>query len=341
MPATRLFPSAAVLFAVLCAEAASAAPRVEIEVLARPSVNAATASQKWMKTLADLGFSNVQFRPAQAGDQIDVQGGAGGTIHVTAQLDERGMLVTPGGQFAISDSAKLRKWLADLQSGGVEGIGQPRTAFGFTREQLDQARQSLAAPVGFATKGLPAAKALEQIRTGLKSKVTVDPAIERAIAADESVRDELEGVASGTALAAIARPAGGALVPRFVNGNLELQITAAKEGIQSWPIGWPPGEKDEGKIIPPLFEFIKVEIDNTPANEVLAAIQGRLKTPFLYDHNNMARDRIDLAKKVKVPAGKTFYKKILDQVLFQAGLKCEVRLDDAGKPLVWITTLKP
>ena len=151
----------------------------------------------------------------------------------------------------------------------------------------------------------------------------------------------LEGVASGTALAAIARPAGGALVPRFVDGNLELQLTAAKEGIQSWPIGWPPGEKDEGKIIPPLFEFIKVEIDNTPAEEALAAIQARLKTPFLYDHNNMARDRIDLAKKVKVPAGKTFYKKILDQVLFQAGLKCEVRLDDAGKPLVWITTLKP
>ena len=49
------------------------------------------------------------------------------------------MLVTPGGQFAISDSAKLKKWLADLQAGGVEGVGQPRTVFGFTHEQLDQA----------------------------------------------------------------------------------------------------------------------------------------------------------------------------------------------------------
>ncbi len=121
----------------------------------------------------------MQFRPAQAGDRIDVQAGLRGTIHVTAQLDDRGSLVTPGGQFALSDSAKLKKWVADLQGGGVEGIGQPRTVFGFTREQLDQARQSLAAPVGFATKGVAAAKALDQIRAGLKVKVTVDPAIER------------------------------------------------------------------------------------------------------------------------------------------------------------------
>jgi hypothetical protein len=319
----------------------AAQSRVEIEVLTRPSLNAATASQKWMKSLADLGFGNVQFRPAQAGDRIDVQGADGGIVRVTAQLDEHGILVTPGGQFAISDSAKLKKWLADLQTGGVEGIGQSRTAFGFTRNQLDQARQSLAAPVGFATKGMSAAKALEQICAGLKAKVTVEPAIERAIAADEPVRDELEDVASGTALAAIVRPAGGVLIPHYADGNLELQLTATKEVGDSWPIGWPPGEKDEGKIIPALFEFIKVEIVDTPAKEAIDAIQVRLKTPFLYDYNNMARNRIDLAKKVKMPAGKTFYKKILDHVLFQAGLKCEIRLDDAGKPIVWVTTQKP
>ena len=321
--------------------AVGAPPRVEIEVLTKPGLNSATASQKWIKLLTDAGFSDVQFRPEQTGDRIDVQGGAAGTIHVTAELDDRGSLVTTGGQFAFSDSAKLKKWVADLQGGGVEGIGQPRTVFGFTRKQLDEARQSLAAPVRFATKGVAAAKAAEQIRAGLKVKFTLDPAIEKALAADDPVRDELEGVASGTALVAIARPVSGVLVPRLVDGNLELQLTTAKEGEQTWPIGWPPSEKDEGKVIPPLFEFINVEIDNTPAEEALSAIQSRLKTPFLYDHNNMTRDRIDLSKKVKVPAGKTFFRKILDKVAFQAGLKCEVRLDDSGKPIIWVTTQKP
>src|SRR5262245_12509945 len=108
---------------------AKAAPRVEIEVLTKPGLNATTSSQQWMKTLANAGFSNAQFRPVQAGDRIEVQAtgsGAAATIHVTAQLDEHGMLITPGGQFAVSDSAKLKKWVEDLQSGGAEGVGQPR-----------------------------------------------------------------------------------------------------------------------------------------------------------------------------------------------------------------------
>lgn len=342
----RLFPLAVLMLALLetAGPAGAAQPRVEIEVLSKPGLNAATASQKWVKLLGDLGFRDVQFRPAQTGDRIDIQAvgsGAAAVIHVTAELDGHGALITPGGQFTLSDSAKLKKWLADLQAGGVEAVGQPKTVFGFTPKQLDQARQSLSTPVAFATKGLPASQAIDQIRAGLKVKLTIDPAMQRALAADDPVRDELQGVASGTALAAIARPAGGVLVPRFVENTLELHLAAWQEGAQSWPIGWPPGEKDEGKIIPALFEFIHVEIDDTPAEEALSAIQGRLNTPFLFDHNNMTRDRINLAKKVKLPAAKTFYKKILDQVLFQAGLKCEVRLDDAGKPVIWMTTLKP
>jgi hypothetical protein len=31
----------------------------------------------------------------------------------------------------------------------------------------------------------------------------------------------------------------------------------------------------------------------------------------------------------------------LRKLLFQAGLKFEVRLDEAGKPFLWITTVKP
>ena len=65
----------------------------------------------------------------------------------------------------------------------------------------------------------------------------------------------------------------------------------------------------------------------------------RLKTPLVWDYNSMVRGRVDLKKTVKVKAGKTYYRRILDQVLYQAGLKCEVRTDDAGKPLLWITTL--
>ena len=106
-----------------------------------------------------------------------------------------------------------------------------------------------------------------------------------------------------------------------------------------WPIGWPSEEKDEANVIPMLYQYTDVEIDGVTAQEAIDAIQGRLKTPLVWDYNNLIRGRIDLKKTVKVKAGKTYYRRILDQVLYQAGLKCEVRTDDAGKPLIWITTL--
>ena len=44
--------------------------------------------------------------------------------------------------------------------------------------------------------------------------------------------------------------------------------------------------------------------------------------------------------KVSLPEAKTFYKKILDRVLGQAKLTMELRIDEAGKPFLWISTLK-
>ena len=62
-----------------------------------------------------------------------------------------------------------------------------------------------------------------------------------------------------------------------------------------------------------------------------------MKAPLLFDHNGMVQERVDLTKKVKVQAGKSYYRRILDRVLFQVKLKAEVRLDDAGKPLIWVS----
>jgi hypothetical protein len=255
-------------------------------------------------------------------------------------MNSRGALVTPAGQFALSDRAKLSKWLEGIMADGPENLGQPKSVFGLTARQFEEVRTALSPRVGVATKGVPGSKAIEQIRGKLKLQLTIDPTIEQSLAADDPVRDELQEVSLGTAIATIARPAGAVLVPRAAGGKIELRLIPAKENLESWPIGWPPEEKKERDLIPILFEFLNVEIDNVPASKAIGAIEGRLKVPFLFDHNNMVRHRVDLNKNVKVPAGKTYYRRIFDRVLFQADLKCEVRVDEAGNPLVWITTLK-
>jgi hypothetical protein len=316
-------------------------PLVEIEVVFEPGVSANAAAQKWAKQLGDLGFSSVRFRQMQNGDQMGVQSqgsGASTSYVVTAQLTSRGMLITPGGQFGYGDGTKLKKWLEEVQGGG--GLpGQHKTIFGLTSKQLEEVKKDLSSTVSFSTKGMRPEQAIEKIQNKLKTPLSIDRAIERGIAADDPVRDEFIGLSAGTVLAAIARPAGGVLTPRAGAKGVELTIAAPQPNGEMWPIGWPPEEKDESNVIPMLYQYTDVEIDGVTAQEAIDAIQGRLKTPLVWDYNNMVRGRIDLKKIVKVKAGKTYYRRILDQVLYQAGLKCEVRTDDAGKPLIWVTTL--
>jgi hypothetical protein len=55
----------------------------------------------------------------------------------------------------------------------------------------------------------------------------------------------------------------------------------------------------------------------------------------------MVRNRVDpTAVKVSVPGKRSYYNRVLQQVLIKAGLQSELRVDEAGKPLFWITTVK-
>jgi len=62
----------------------------------------------------------------------------------------------------------------------------------------------------------------------------------------------------------------------------------------------------------------------------------------LMDQNALARHGIDPSKAmVSIPVGRTTYSIALRKLLFQAGLKFEVRLDESGRPLLWVSTVKP
>jgi len=71
---------------------------------------------------------------------------------------------------------------------------------------------------------------------------------------------------------------------------------------------------------------------------VLALIESTVKVPLVYDQNSMALRRIDVAQvKVTLDADRAYAVKILSRALGQARLKHELRLDENGKPFVWIT----
>ena len=90
-----------------------------------------------------------------------------------------------------------------------------------------------------------------------------------------------------------------------------------------------------------MLEFIPASMENVPLAEVLEILADRLGAPILLDHHAMARHGIDPAKTlVNLPQSRTTYGSLLRRVLFKARLKAELRVDEVGSPLFWITTTK-
>jgi hypothetical protein len=162
------------------------------------------------------------------------------------------------------------------------------------------------------------------------------------------VREELSELSFGTALAYILRPAGLAAIPARVEAvpgsntrTVGLAIVRATSAPEIWPIGWPP-VKSPPDLVPGLYQFLEVNVQGVSAARVVQAVQERIGIPVLWDYNALARWGIDPAKSsVRFPPKSTSYAQLLRHCLFQAGLKYELRVDEADKPFLWITTTKP
>jgi hypothetical protein len=226
-----------------------------------------------------------------------------------------------------------------LRDGGEDAISMKPAAFGLLPKQLVAVHHALAVPVESPTLGKPPREAAKAIADRLSLKFIADAAAQRALASDEPIGDELQGITSGTALAALLRPLGLIMLPEKNGPDIRLRIAASRDVKEFWPVGWPP-KGNPSETLPELFKFLKVEIDSAPLSDAITAISCRVKAPLLLDHNSLAAGQVDLNTKVSLPTSSTFYARALDRLLFQARLKYDLRVDEAQKPFLWITTLR-
>lgn len=330
---------------VLSAVALQAAT-VELELMTEPGFPL-TGGQAWARTLQDVGASNVRIRAARGTDRggIEQRGTEQSPVyHVKGFLSAENTLRLPGGTFRSTDRVRIKEWVEKLKADGIENLTAKTGAFGLTSKQLLDLHEDLATPLAFSTKGEPALDVVQRIANGITVPVRIDDSAHEALYAKEVVSEELTGMSSGTALAAVLRPLGLVASPfRKSGGNSLIQIVDARRADENWPVGWPSG-KSPRTTMPKLFEFLNVEIDGFALDDALGAIQKRLDVPFLYDQNSLARHGVELAQiKVSVPKGRTYYKGLIDRMLIQTDprLKAELRVDEADKPFLWITTVKP
>lgn len=322
----------------------AAEPRIVLELVTEQGFSL-TGQQQLARDVAALDVGSVRIRGARDREAARVEeiGKDGDAFAVTALVTRDGKILVPGAKFSVEQLPQFKVWLSKLGTNNPNEPKEELVAFGLSAEQLVFVHEQLSAKTAVETKQQGVSDIVSKLTRDFTLPVAIDVDARRALEAGEVVPDELSGLSQGTALAAALRPAGLVFAPqRKGKGKDEvvLRIADARTLQEAWPIGWPSG-KGLTETLPSLGKFLNVEINEVALKSALDSIQKRVDAPFLYDHNGILRERIDLDKtKCSLAPGKSYYKKILDRILGQAHLKCEVRVDEANTPFVWISTVK-
>jgi hypothetical protein len=322
---------------------AAAAGRVQVELVTEPRAPI-TAQQEWGRAFAKAGLTGIRIRSGGASDRVgvEVRGSKAAPIYVvTGIITSSSQLVTPAGRFRPSEVGRFARWLEDLAERGPADGRPQQAAFGLSGTEFDEVRSELSRPVGFSTDAMSRAEVIRRIAAQLSMPLRLEADLGRTLEG-EQVSTDLADLTCGTALAYAIRAPGLALVPRRIGrSGLELFITRAKPKIEAWPVGW-ESEKPAREVLPAIYEFLNVNVQGVTAMTVLSAVRERLKVPVLLDHNAMARHGVEPdTAVVNLPKTRTTYSLLLRKVLFQARLKSELRVDEAGDPFLWVTTVKP
>lgn len=325
-----------------CATVADAAePRITLEFATEPGYPI-TGQQKLAKAAAELNVGSVRIRQGRPGEEAVVEETSpdGSAFRVVALVTSDGQILVAGKRFSVDRLAQFRVWLSKLATDHPHRPKEEIAAFGLTPEQLVSTHEQLAGKLGTSTRGKTCKEIVGTILRDLPLAVAPDGDVRQALETGEVMPDELQGLSHGTAFAAALRPAGLVFAPYRSGKEVKLRIAKSRALEEAWPIGW-PSEKGLTETLPTMGKFLNVEINNVILAEAMASIEKRVGAPFLYDHNGLARQQIDPAKiKCSLAPGKTFYKKILDRILAEAHLRCEVRIDEADTPFVWISPVK-
>lgn len=321
---------------------AAAAGRVELEATVEPGFNQGDL-QRWNEVLGQAGFDSVRLGGLKnvEGPKIEPFAGIGGPSYKVHGLLAKGnQLIVPSGRFGLADRAAIATWVAKLRTSGPPlKPGEKPPPFGLPAATLDGVRRDLARIADFTTQNRTPTEVINELANRLGYQVTADAAVADVLGRAEKVPGELKGLACGTVAAAVLRREGLSLVPTATKtGGVEYQVVRAAAGQDVWPVGWPP-EKPIPELLPDLFTLRNVKIDNVTAAQLLQVVADRLKLPMLFDEQAMVLKKLDPSKvQVTIPEGKLGYEAVLDRAMFQAGTKHEVRVDDAGRPFLWITS---
>jgi hypothetical protein len=243
-------------------------------------------------------------------------------------------------RFHAGQIRELREYIQNLPELTVEA-GIVRGPFRLTEQEFNLVMTELAKPLTGSTVGKTTLDLLAEAKSILRLPMEEHSVVRTLLATAKPINSELNQLSVGTALAIALRRDGLVMRPVHIPGGLKLVVEPYQRGEEAWPTGW-KAQQSPRQVAPKLFESLNIEVEGFTLAKALAALEPRLGVPVITDEWTLRELEIDPAKiPVKLPAKKTFLKSAVDRLLSQARLASEIRIDEAGTGLLWITQYGP
>jgi hypothetical protein len=304
-------------------------------------------AQRWLRVFEKLEIP-LTVRSGDIAEKLSITEQSLGNgirrVQLVGLLDRTGRLVFSDRSFTEADADKLAVWLTELREFGAQGSPTGKPVWGLSSDQFERLFRSLTPPVREELQGQPLAEAIAAFDLPRDFPLNFsDAAAARieAAGATAKVRHSFKGIANGTALAALLNEWGLGFRPqRSKTGALQLTIVTLQEATDVWPVGWPLTKKG-AETAPVMFKLLPIELDEIELEAVLESVADVAKIPVLLDHHGLQAQRIDPAKaKVSHPRRHVSYNTMLKTVTGMARLQHDIRIDEAGRPLVWVSPIK-
>ena len=320
-------------------DARAAVSSIEIASAARPQ---ATAPRRWVQLLTDLGVGNVRLRGMQPGDAPKAEdfGTADSPrVRIVAILNSKNELLVPGKKLRLSDQETIKAYLERAGKDGAQSVTAARGKFGLTKEEFTKLFNQLKRPLALPTRDKTLQAIIDANQNGVTLPITIDPTLRSVLKVEPEGLAEVKDLSRGTALAVLVGGEGLVLEPIKEPGKpVGLKLVNQHDAKHSWPVGYDI-QQSPRETCPKLFEQINVEIDGYTLAEAVKAVSAQIEgLPIVWDRFALRSNGIiPETQQVKLARTKTFYKRIIDRLLFQARLSGDLRIDETGTPFYWIS----
>lgn len=325
--------------------------QVELLLPDRPAAGSLIA-QKWGQRFDDMGIP-CRIRKPILVDKVEIEERPMGRlrqIRIVGQITRQGTLRLPGNRsFDLTDRASLAEWFEELKLYGVQGSPDGEPLWGLNQTQFSELFDSLKPVVETSTQGLEFSQAIEALKLPGAHPLKFPVAVREQLNQSQlpTCQRNYAGLSKGVAFALMLNEWGLGFQPRRLpSSTVELMIVSLEDSTADtvWPVGWSldSAKLSRTAVAPKFYQLAAIEYSQTPFPEMLADVGKKAEVAvftneYLLKHKGVELDQLV----VNSPLRQTIWPVFLKAITGPSRLTFELRVDEAGHPIVYLEPLIP